>query len=195
MGEVFRAVAEIHHAPAAVVERPRVDAGRDLEEVAPVAARLNRHLALELARNVQHVARLADLEHRRLAGDRDRFLQRPDLHHDVDLKVRAGAQQDIRAPVGRKPGQLGRNGVRARRQVDETVRSVSLRNRRRRLEERGAGGRNGDTGQRAALLVFHVPTQAALGLRQRGRRDEKLEREGESQTCADHRDLRKVEKS
>jgi len=36
VGEVLGAVAEIHHAPAAVVERPRMNAGRDLQEVAPL---------------------------------------------------------------------------------------------------------------------------------------------------------------
>ena len=90
--EVLGTVAEIHHAAAAVVERARVDAWRDLEEVAPIAARLDRHFALKLAGDIQHVARLADLEHRRFAGDRNRFLQGADLHHDVDLKVRARAQ-------------------------------------------------------------------------------------------------------
>ena len=93
VGEVLGRVAEIHHTPAAIVERPGVDAGRLLEEVAPVAARRDRHVLLELAVDVQDVRRLGRLDHRRLARDRDRLLQGADLHRDVDLEGGACADR------------------------------------------------------------------------------------------------------
>ena len=76
-----------------------MDARRLLEEVGPVLPGGKRHLFLELAVDVQDVARLADLQHGRIARDGDGLGQGADLHDDVDLKVHGRAQQDALALV------------------------------------------------------------------------------------------------
>ena len=66
------------------------DARRHLEEVAPVLALADRKLPLELAVQVQHVARARDLEHRGLRGHRHRLRHPADGEGHIHLEVRTG---------------------------------------------------------------------------------------------------------
>ena len=186
------AVAEIHHAAAAVVEGPGVHAGRDFQEVAPVATGLNRHVTLELAGDVQHVARLAHFEHRRIARDRHGFLQRADLHGDVDLKRGAGAEKDLLALVAGEAGELGGDRVCARREVNQPVIPFRVGDSSGRLNQRCAGRRDRYARHGTALLVFDVAAQAPLpGLCRRVDGDEKQDHTCQSDRSAHHHDLRK----
>ena len=159
--EVFSGVPEVHRPPAAVVEGPRVNAGRLLEEVGPVLAGGQRHLFLELAVDVQNVARLADLQHGRIARHGDRFGHGADLEGDVDLKVHAAKQLDSLAPVCPEPLEVRGDGVLARRQVDQTVVARLVGHGGCRRDHVGAGCGDRDTRQHATLVVFDVATQAA----------------------------------
>ena len=166
MGEVFGGVSEVHRSPAAVVEGSRVDAGRLLEEVRPVLPGRKRHLLLELAVDVEHVARLADFQHGRFARDRDRLVECAERHRDVDLEVDGGPQQNPIALVGREPRQFRGDGVLARRQVDQAVVARRVGDAGGGCDHVGARRGDRDTRQDPALVILHVAAQAAArGLR------------------------------
>jgi hypothetical protein len=108
-------VAEVVLPAAPVVVRPRDDPRRHLERVGPEAGFDERQLLLELGVDVQRAHGLGHLEHRRLARDGDRLLQRAELHDDVHLEVGAGAQQNAFAAEHGEPGQFRRQRVGAGR--------------------------------------------------------------------------------
>ncbi len=100
--------------------------------------------------------------HRRVAGDDDRLLERAKLHRDVDLEVAAGAQQDALVTGDREAGQLRGHREGAGRQVDQPVIAGAVGDGDARTEEHLTDGRNGDAGQRAALIISNGSTQAAI---------------------------------
>jgi hypothetical protein len=99
------ALSELRHAAAFVASRTR----REQRQVHPVAA-VERQL-LDLSRiDIGRDRRPLDVDQRRLAGDRDRFLhsRRRQLHVDG----RALPDQDLEGAIDRaKAAQLGFDGV------------------------------------------------------------------------------------
>ena len=188
--EVLGGVAEVDLAAAAVVEAARDDAGRQLEEVAVVAARRDRHQALELAVDVEHVAGLVDLDHRRVAGDRDGFLQSAELQREVDLERGAGAKEDAFTLCGREAGELGGDRERAGRQVDQPVLAAFVGRGGLWTEHLGRGRRDRHAREGAALGVNdNAPQPSETGLRRAGRCPRQASRNGGERSQHPHRNL------
>ena len=109
------AAAQQVHLPALrVVDRAARNAGRDLEEVGPVAPRAERKAALEVAVDVDPLRRLGDLQDRRFGGDLDRLLEFADRHRDVGAEVQPGADDDAGPNVARETRPVRRSACRCR---------------------------------------------------------------------------------
>ena len=107
--------------PDAVVHVARADPRGEIERVAEETPRRDRRRAKQLAFDVDHARRPVRLDHRRLAGDGDGLGERADLQIDIDRERQPGAHDEPFAPDRRKPLQLGRQGIGARRQIEQPV--------------------------------------------------------------------------
>ena len=159
---VFDRIAEIVLAAARIVVRARDHARREHQEVAPELPFHDRRFLLEFGVDRQHVARLGDFEHRRIARHRDRLFERAELERHVHLEVAAGAQQDAFAARQREARELRRHVERARRQVDQPVLTGGIGNRDARGEQHVARRRHGYTRKRTTLTVSNGPPKTAV---------------------------------
>ena len=160
--EVIRAAAD------AIVDVARPDARREVEGIAEQPSGGDRRRAHEIAVDIQHAGRPSGLDHRRVAGDRDRLGQRADLQIDVDAERDAGAHDDAFAAPRGKTGELGGHGIGAGRQIEQAVIAAGVADGRHRRQQRGTLRRHRHAGQHGALFVFDVAANAAVTSLRRG---------------------------
>ena len=148
---------------AAVVVRPRQNARRHLQEVGPESAFGQRQGFLELGVDVHRRRRVGHLDHRRLAGHGDGFLQAAQLHREVvDLEIRSCAQENAFTNDDREPGELHLQRIGPRRQVCQAILAGTVRygnHGRQSLRARGGYRR---TGHGRALFIDDLATEGAV---------------------------------
>ena len=116
--------------------------------------------------------RVLHVDGRRRAADRDRFLQRRELHRGVDRDRLPHRHDDALAEERREAGELELQRIGAGVDGRETVEAAFVRHGGWRAHHGGTRQRDGDAGQHAALVVGDFADQFAkrlAGLR-RGRR-------------------------
>src|SRR2546425_473591 len=105
----------------------------------------------ELCRDLSRV--YCKFPNRRLAGDRDGFLNALNVHGEVFGVFEADGERDVLDFLGCKPGQLGPEVVASRWNAAETVPPVLFRHDRSDDATFGIRHRNGHTRQNAALRI------------------------------------------
>ena len=132
--------------------------GGGLRHDRPEVARVGQRLEL-FGFEDRGGSRRGDVDDRRGAADRHRFLQRCNFQLDVDRRGEADADVDAFADDRAKPAQLVLDRVDAGRQARKPVRALLITDRRPRALERGGGGRHRDAGQHAAARVCDAAVQ------------------------------------
>ena len=89
----------------------------------------------------------------RFGRDPDLGLERADLELDVRRRGAADLDGNAPQPAGLESLQLGADGVRARRQIQEPVAAAGVRDRRARRHQGRARDLDGHAGQNLALVV------------------------------------------
>ena len=113
------------------------------------------------------------VDHRRLAGDGDRLLDRADRHLGVDRRREPGADGDSVADDRGEAGQRERDRVVPERELHHAVQPGAVGERHLRRAERGGGHIHGDARQDTSGVVGHLPGDAAELLRGRTARTQK----------------------
>ena len=113
------------------------------------------------------------VNHRRLAGHRNRFLHGADAKVCADRRGHQTGQLDALALDSRKAGQRERHRIRARPQIDDLVAAVPVGDRGTNLlDEHVARRFDGDAGQHRTGGVTHEPGNGGLRPRCRGHQRE-----------------------
>jgi hypothetical protein len=100
-------VKVVHALAARAVGVARVHTRRHVEDVAERAARADRRRAQQVAFDGQRLGRHTGRDHRRVAGDGDRFFERADFQLDVDGERAARAHENPFAPERCEARELG----------------------------------------------------------------------------------------
>ena len=100
------------------------------------------------------VLRALDVDDGRVAADRDRFFECPDLQFGIDGRREVGRQVNAVAHQRRKAGKGERHFVEAGPQIDDRVSPLLVADGDAdALDERGAGRLHGHAGQNAAARI------------------------------------------
>ena len=119
--EKIGGVAEIEQPAGIVVERPLEHARRHFQEVAPVSAGLHGYGLLEFPIDVDGQGGRCNFKHWALARHRDGLLDPAQRELEIDGKGGTRAQEDFLLPQRCKARKLGRQCVRARRQIGDSI--------------------------------------------------------------------------
>ena len=99
-----------------------------------------------------------DVDDRRLAGDRDCFLQRADAELAIDRRGEGAGQFEALPPERREPGQRERDCIDAWPQVRDPVLAGAVADDRAGLlDERWTGGFDSDAREQRAGRIAHDP--------------------------------------
>ena len=129
---------------------------------------LRRERVDEIARRRHLLADVLRIDERRRAADRDALLERPDRQVAVDLRGDARRQGNAVTHERLEAGQREGDRVGARRQLDEVVPALAVRNRRPDfLDERRTRHLDSDTGQNRLRLVACDSRDGRAGARLR----------------------------
>ena len=153
------------------LRRPRVAGAAD---VGPVLGEPGGHLGDGLQAVVAHrqdfqllgiehrlLAHGLHVDHRRLARDGNRLLDRPDGHLGVDRRREPGADRDPVADDRREAGQREGDDVVPERELHHAVQPGAAGERHLRRTQRGGAHLHGDARQHAPGVVGHLPGDGA----------------------------------
>ena len=154
--EVGRLRAHRRAADVDAVQRHRRRGGQQRPHVARVRNR-RQHLLVVVGLH----ARRRGVDHRRLAADRDRLLQRRDVEGDVDLGIEAERDAHAVAHDVLETGEFIGQPVFSGGHRREPVEPRFIRDGRQLADLRRAGGGHRDAGKHAALGVLHFAADAA----------------------------------
>jgi hypothetical protein len=170
--------------------RRRHDAGQQAGEVGEVA-RDGRDVRQFLGADVAADLLRGDVDDRRLAADRDRFLERADFERDVDRQLVANGERDVAAEKFLEALQLRRDLIFTRRQRRREPRSVGSADHVAEVARVLVRHRDGHAGQRGLLLIDDAAahfSRALLSERERGSGEE--EERDERQTTRTNTHIR-----
>ena len=136
-----------------------------------------------LARELRLLPRALDVDERRFARDRDGFFQRADGHAHVHRRGEVRRQRQAVVPERAEARQRERHRVIAGTQVHQTVEPLAVsEGDTDLLDQRRAGGFDGDAGQHRTGGVTHNTCDSASALR-RGFSRPGRENEGDDDCC------------
>ena len=144
---------------SADVEHAHLHARR-LRHRRPDVARV-RNLGQQLLREVGAHRRRRGVDNRRVAGHGDGFLQRGDLHLHVDGERLVDHDAHVLPLHLLEAGEIEVDLIDARRQRQESVRTISAGHLHLRLNEGRPACRHGDAGQHCAGVIGHGAVDAA----------------------------------
>ena len=156
-GEQQHRRAQLH------LRRAGIDARHELQHVV-VRAR-GRDRLQDFAVDHRLAPGALDVDHRRLAADRHRFLEGADPQIGIDRRGERSGQLDAVALDRVEAGQTEGDGIGARREADDPILARAIGYRRADFfSEDRAGHLDGDSGQDAARGVLDHPGNRRLSL-------------------------------